>query len=138
MSVTKCCDQDYRDVIRTSWGSPTIPGVKTRVAFMLGYPYLKIYQEQIEKENLLHGDIVQGNFLDSYKNLTYKTVMGHMWVSSFCTQAEFLMKADDDIYLDIYGLYTVARRYIEDKVNLKLKIVRRTTGAKDFYFLENY
>ena len=44
---------------------------------------------------------------------------GTQWVSSFCTQAEFVMKADDDIYLDLYGLYTVASRYVDDKVNLK-------------------
>ena len=110
----------YRNVIRTSWGSPSIPGVKTRLAFMLGYSTDKLYQDKIRNESLLHGDIVQGNFLDSYRNLTYKTVLGHMWVSSFCTQAEFVMKADDDIYLDLYGLYTVASRYIEDKVNLKI------------------
>ena len=94
--------------------------MKTRLAFMLGYSTDKLYQDRIRNESLLHGDIVQGNFLDSYKNLTYKTVLGHMWVSSFCTQAEFVMKADDDIYLDLYGLYTVASRYIEDKVNLKI------------------
>ena len=88
------------------------------LAFMLGYSPYELYQDQIRNESLLHGDIVQGNFLDSYKNLTYKTVLGHMWVSSFCPQAEFVMKADDDIYLDLYGLYTVASRYKEDKVNL--------------------
>ena len=84
---------------------------------MLGYSSEKIYQEEIEKENLLHGDLVQGDFLDSYKNLTYKTVMGHMWVSSFCSQAEFVVKTDDDIYVDLYGLYSVARRYVNDTVN---------------------
>ena len=77
-----------------------------------------MHQDSIRNESLVHGDIVQGNFLDSYKNLTYKTVMGHMWVSRFCRQAEFVMKADDDIYLDLYGLYTVAGRYREDQVNI--------------------
>ena len=86
---------------------------------MLGYSAIEFYQDKIMNESLMQGYIVQGNFLDSYKNLTYKTVLGHKWVSSFCAQAEFVMKADDDIYLDLYGLYTVASRYIEDKVNVK-------------------
>ena len=85
---------------------------------MLGYSTEQLQQDSIRNESLVHGDIVQGNFLDSYKNLTYKTVMGHMWVSRFCRQAEFVMKADDDIYLDLYGLYTVAGRYRKDQVNI--------------------
>ena len=103
-------------MIRTSWGSPAIPGVQTRLAFMLGYSPDVRNLGVIEQENLLYEDIVQGNFLDTYKNLTYKTVMGHMWVSNFCSQAEFVVKADDDIYIDLYGVYTVARRYVMDQV----------------------
>ena len=89
---------------------------------MLGYSLEQTQQDSIRNESLVHGDIVQGNFLDSYKNLTYKTVMGHMWVSRFCRQAQFVMKTDDDIYLDLYGLYTTARRYINDQVNISTKI----------------
>ena len=42
--------------------------------------------------------------------------MGHLWVSTFCTQAALVVKTDDDIYVDLYGLQTVAPRYIQDKV----------------------
>ena len=55
----------------------------------------------------------------SHRNLTYKTVMGHMWVATFCSQAALVVKTDDDIYVDLYSLYTVAPRYMKDKV-LKL------------------
>ena len=94
-----------------------MPNVKTRLAFMLGYSSDKAEQERIRNESNLHHDIVQGDFLDTYKNLTYKSVMGHMWARRFCAQAEFVMKADDDIYLDLYGLYTVASRYKSDQVS---------------------
>ena len=56
----------------------------------------------------------------SHRNLTYKTVMGHMWVAAFCSQAALVVKTDDDIYVDLYSLYTVAPRYMKDKVLLKL------------------
>ena len=55
-------------------------------------------------------DLVQGNFLDTYYNLTYKSVMGHLWVSEFCRQAELVVKTDDDIYVDLYGALSVATR----------------------------
>ena len=83
----------------------------------MGYSSDRTQQERIRNESDVHKDLVQGVFLDTYKNLTYKTVMGHMWVSKFCSQAEFVVKADDDIFLDLYGLYTVASRYKSDKVS---------------------
>ena len=67
---------------------------------------------QLEAESQEFGDLVQGNYLDtyrlvnslthclvfvlSYRNLTYKNVMGKMWIATFCSQAELVVKADDD------------------------------------------
>ena len=36
--------------------------------------------EEVGQESAEHGDIVQGDLLDTYRNLTYKSVMGHLWV----------------------------------------------------------
>ena len=71
---------------------------------------------------------MQGTFLDTYKNLTYKSVMGQHWVSSYCQvrvfevqvykvneyfqQAEMVLKSDDDIYNDVYGTLAVIRRIL--------------------------
>ena len=38
-------------------------------------------------------DIVQGTFLDTYKNLTYKSVMGQHWVSTYCQVKVFKVQA---------------------------------------------
>ena len=69
-----------------------------RLVFMLGTTTETRLQEEILQESRDHGDIVQvqemssslhhcfhasfqGNFLDTYRNLTYKSVMGHLWVT---------------------------------------------------------
>ena len=31
-----------------------------------------------------------------FRNLTYKNLMGKLWVASFCSQAELIVKTDDD------------------------------------------
>ena len=119
MSMTPCV-QEYRDVIRSSWGRPSIPSVRTRLAFMLGLPHgpgERALQRSLETEARRHQDIVQGNVLDTYRNLTFKSVMGHLWVSQFCRQAELVVKADDDIYVDLYGTFTVASRHFQDQVS---------------------
>ena len=68
-------------------------------------------QENIAKENEEHHDIVQGDFLDTYRNLSYKNIMGKLWVSQFCEQAEFVVKTDDDQYVDLYEALVLAGRY---------------------------
>ena len=46
--------QEYRDVIRGSWGRPAIPAVTTRLAFMLGLPSQPGLQSSLDRENQQH------------------------------------------------------------------------------------
>ena len=61
------------------------------------------------------------DFLDTYQNLTLKTLAGVKWAGQFCGQAEFVMKTDDDMYVDLYEVHTLTRRhlntsqYVEDR-----------------------
>ncbi len=48
--------------------------------------------------------MIQEDFLDAYRNLTYKAVMWIRWSTKFCPNADFYMKIDDDIFLNIFSL----------------------------------
>ena len=72
--------------IRSTWGRPRIPKLETKLAFLLGSTQNKELQEEIERENSDYHDIVQGDFVDTYHNLSYKSIMGKLWVSEFCAQ----------------------------------------------------
>ena len=89
-------------MFRSSWGNPDIAGVVTKLVFLLGSPDDVKKQEMLQEENKKHRDIVQGDFLDTYHNLSYKAIMGHLWVSEFCVHAEFVVKTDDDMFIDLY------------------------------------
>lgn len=99
-------------MIRSSWGNPDIPGVVTKLAFLLGRPEDSQKQEKLQEENKKHRDMVQGDFLDTYHNLSYKAIMGNLWVSEFCDQAEFVVKTDDDMFIDLYEVYYLTRKYL--------------------------
>lgn len=43
---------------------------------------------------------MQGNFLDTYHNLTLKGVMGFRWVTRHCARARLVIKLDDDVFFD--------------------------------------
>ena len=69
-------------------------------------------QKVLEEENGIHNDLVQGDFQDTYHNLSYKAIMGNLWVAEFCSQAQFVVKTDDDMYVDLYEVHTLTRRYL--------------------------
>ncbi|KAJ8909643.1 hypothetical protein NQ315_012847 [Exocentrus adspersus] len=82
-----------RNLIRRTWGK-TEQDIK--IVFLLGTHSNVEIKDKLEQENLKHKDIVQGSFLDSYRNLTYKHVMGLKYVVYHCAQAKYVLKVDDD------------------------------------------
>lgn len=97
---------EKRDTIRKSWGNVKIwkENIQIELIFLVGLSNNTNVTLQVEKENNLYNDIVQGNFFDSYRNITYKHVMGLKWVSYFCNNAKFVFKTDDDIFVDLFQL----------------------------------
>jgi beta-1,3-galactosyltransferase 1 len=62
--------------MRTTWLNSTYYSPENvRVIFLLGSVFDPMLQYQIEEENKTFKGIVQGQFIDSYRNLTNKGVM---------------------------------------------------------------
>lgn len=61
-------------------------------------------KQQLDAENAQFGDVIQGNFVDSYRNLTYKHVMALKWFTYFCEDTTFLLKLDDDVTVNVRQL----------------------------------
>lgn len=93
-----------RDVIRQTWGNPRIDGFPVKLGFLFGRIEDPQQQQLLEEEDRNHTDILQGNFQDSYRNVTLRDLMGLRWAWRYCSQAKYVMRADDDISLDIYAL----------------------------------
>ncbi|KAI8497230.1 hypothetical protein Bbelb_251790 [Branchiostoma belcheri] len=95
-----------RYAIRRTWGNETNadPGTVIKTVFTVGKPDNQRVQTRLERENMVYKDIIQEDFVDSYRNLTLKTVMCLKWASEFCPGAKFVMKADDDTFVNIYSL----------------------------------
>ena len=72
---------------------------------------------------MLLKDLVQGEFSDTYANLSYKNIMGKLWVSEYCEQAEFVVKTDDDVYVNIYEVYNITRTYITTTLYQRNKLL---------------
>ena len=54
---------------------------KAFLVFLLGKTGSMEAEKLLQEESRMKGDILQGDFIDSYRNLAYKTVMGFIWVN---------------------------------------------------------
>lgn len=103
---------EKRKAIRETWVSPYIGNRgPVRYMFLLGMISDKALQVALETESASYRDILQEDFVDSYNNLTLKTMMAFRWASKFCQKAEFVMKTDDDMFVNINGLLRVVDQH---------------------------
>jgi len=93
--------RETRDLIRETWGTNFAPEKPARMLFALGITDDEHTMRSIKAEANVFGDIVQGSFIDSYRNLSYKAILGHTWISEFCPEADLVVKADDDFMVDL-------------------------------------
>lgn len=101
-------DVAARDTIRKTWGNEKLVlGQPVETLFVLGLPGgadAEQQQEKLTQESLLHKDLIQSNFKDSYRNLTIKTMMMLEWLSAHCGKASYVMKIDSDMLLHVQNL----------------------------------
>lgn len=92
-----------RKAIRESWGSLPIEGVA--ILYFLGQSANGTVQKLIAEEQNGHNDVVTGEFVDHYDNLTLKIAFIVEWVTKKCAgRPKFLLKVDDDVYVNVAHL----------------------------------
>ena len=87
----------------------------------------KSKQKIIDKEALQFNDIVQENFIDTYRNLSIKSISIAKWVSHFCSSALFVIKSDSDVFIRPLNLLRAMRRQL---ITNKLFIIGNLRGPQ--------
>ncbi|KAB0400751.1 hypothetical protein E2I00_018346, partial [Balaenoptera physalus] len=105
----------------------------------------KVLALSFEDEHLLYGNIIQ-DFLDTYNNLTLKTIMAFKWVTEFCPNAGYITKTDTDVFINTGNLghpfkvsppYCSGLGYIIYR-NLVPRIYEMTSHVKPINFEDVY
>ncbi|SPP82061.1 beta-1,3-galactosyltransferase 5-like [Drosophila guanche] len=71
------------------------------MAFVLGRSEDWKLNKALNKENYMYGDMIRGHFIDSYFNLTLKTISSLEWVDAHCPHAKYILKTDDDMFINV-------------------------------------
>ncbi|KAK3798874.1 hypothetical protein RRG08_050253 [Elysia crispata] len=117
-------DEKTRNAIRETWGSVsqnlTWPGkaisLPVKLTFVLGIQDnqnnslpspTKDKMESLDTKSIedteesQYDDIVQFDMIDSYGNLTRKILLAFKWVISSCKNVQYIVKADQDIFVNV-------------------------------------
>ena len=113
---TSPANVERRENLRKTWANPDLfMDGRTKVVFMLGLAEDAKSKEIIQNEIATYGDIVQGDFIDEYNNLTTKGIFGLKWLTYHCANAEYAIKADDDAFVNPFKLMRLLNRYHDQK-----------------------
>ncbi|CAM1291336.1 Uncharacterised protein g101 [Pycnogonum litorale] len=99
---------EERQAIRETWAtvanSSTTSKYKFRFLFFLGKPVDDGQTESVSTEAAKYGDIVQADFIDTYRNLTLKVLKIFQWFRDDCSRPDFLIKSDDNSFVNFQRL----------------------------------
>lgn len=107
--VSKTENLKLRDAIRKTW----LNDLKQHggiYAFFVGRSFDKRIQDQIENENKSNGDIILVDLIEDDYNITSRTIALISWTNKFCPKAHFVLKCDDDVYVNVNNLQREIRK----------------------------
>ena len=101
-----------RAAIRETWGDAAATGrwpneqqngscAGLRLAFVLGLQKNEAVNSAVRQEYDRHDDIVQGDFIDHYHNMTLKSLLDLKVVDERCPGVRYLLKTDDDMIINL-------------------------------------
>ena len=113
--------QDRRDAIRSTWGEAVRTGswprenrtrscAGLRLAFVFGLHRDPGLNDLVAEEHARHDDVVQGDFADSYQNMTLKSLLDLKVVDEHCPRVRYLLKTDDDMVVNLPYLLDILTR----------------------------
>lgn len=101
---------DRRTLIRHTWGNNrySSEGDKWKVFFLVGTTKDETVMRKLSCEAEMFKDIILGDTVEGFFNLTYKVQMGFEWSLKYCNY-KFLIKADDDVFVNIDTAFNFLR-----------------------------
>ena len=110
----------HRTEIRNTWCNPKLASQEDSIwqcIFLVGQTNNSLISSRLKEESLSHQDILQGSYLDTYRNLTSKVMHGLAWVSTKC-ESPYVLKTDDDCFVNTLLLQQFFLLYNTQTVNL--------------------
>lgn len=98
-----------RTMIRETWGNQKDQlKFNTKVIFFVGKTE---YMIGVDKEQEDFNDIVQLDLQENYRKLSIKTTLAFGWMKTYCPNVKYMLKTDDDVFINLKTLTHITSRY---------------------------
>ena len=108
---------DRRHLIRRTWGADYSIKTLWKTIFLLGKNQNVKEMEMTKQESQIYGDMVQADYYEHFWNMSYKVAMGFEWSVKYCTFS-YLLKADDDVFVNTFELLDFLNKHTTPKKKL--------------------
>ena len=102
--ISKSENYKTRDAIRRTWASGKHLGkyssIQLKFVFLIDLD--EKLRDNIRLENDLFNDIIQVELPQQYSLVTHRVLSLLEWTFRFCRSAKFILKTDDDIFINIF------------------------------------
>ena len=126
--------------IRDSWGNLDHYNLENaiQIVFLLGKPANSTKEDSISAEAEKFDDIVQGDYLDTYRNLTLKALNGMEYRKIYCNQPKYVLAIDDDTFVNIPNMLVHLDRFAngQDFIECSERTVVKGPSFKIFHLLK--
>ncbi|XP_014289223.1 beta-1,3-galactosyltransferase 5 isoform X2 [Halyomorpha halys] len=116
--------KDARMAIRQTWGHYALRQ-DVSLAFIVGTSKEVQLNSITSEESTIYGDIIRGNFIDSYDNLTLKTISFMEWVDNYCSSSPFVLKTDDDMFINFPKLLSFIEKHWKSENTIFGRLARK-------------
>ncbi|KAL7643543.1 UNVERIFIED_CONTAM: hypothetical protein RMT77_005525 [Armadillidium vulgare] len=136
ITLSHTSEAEMRHFIRNSWGSKDVYfRTRLRPIFLVGATNNNSLQNEIENEAKTFRDILQINYMDTYRNLTYKIMAGLSWISENCRITPWILKIDHDVMLNPFNLRKFLEKELQSNPSQNVIIGNcKKNGTKPFRF----
>lgn len=86
-----------------------------QVVYLTGKINDKNVQNKLMLESQTYSDIIQGDFIDSYQNSTYKGVLGFKWVAEHCRNSDIVIKTHDNVIINLFLFFDKFAMHMNDR-----------------------
>jgi hypothetical protein len=97
-----------RQTVRQTWANQKHwPNHVVRTVFFVGRVHgenASVVEAALKVENRQYGDVIQADFVDTYRNLTLKAVSALHWVTLNCNKTTYMVKTDDDVVINTFSI----------------------------------
>ncbi|KAL5261531.1 hypothetical protein ACHWQZ_G007294 [Mnemiopsis leidyi] len=120
--ITAPNNREFRDQLRREsyltypWSYTAKDDFDVQYAFVCGYSTNRTLLAEMRREAVETGDLLIGDFEDTYENLVYKTI----WLLRYAVERytfDYVFKVDDDTFINSELLYDFLYKYIKPKYN---------------------